>query len=90
MVSVDAAFSATLAGANASLTVGGAGVTVIGAMQAVAAVPADDGAFTVAVPAELNDTVPVSAWPAESVTVRVKVPVLPVGATVTCGALAAP
>jgi hypothetical protein len=29
-------------------------------MQAVAAVPADDGAFTVAVPAELNDTVPVS------------------------------
>jgi hypothetical protein len=61
MVSVEAAFAATLAGVKAALTLGDAGLTVIGATQAVAAVPADDGAFTVAVPAALNDTVPVSA-----------------------------
>src|SRR5579863_7518072 len=37
-------FAATLAGEKAALTVGGAGVTVMGLMQALALVPADDGA----------------------------------------------
>ncbi len=84
MVSTEATFWPTLAGEKVSLTVGAAGVTVRGVGQAVAAVPADDGAFTVAVPVELNDTVPVSERPAESVTVRVKVPGLPFDATFTC------
>jgi hypothetical protein len=91
MVSVEAAFALTLVGENASVTVGGTGVTVMGVGHAVAAVPAEDGVFTVAAPAAVNDTVPVSMWPAESVTVTVKVPaVLPVGMTLTCGVLAAP
>ena len=53
--------------------------------EAVAAVPADDGALTVGTPAELNETVSLSVCPAESVRVRVKVPALPVDITVTCG-----
>ena len=60
MVSVEATFAPTLAGENASLTVGGTGVTVNGVGQAVATVPADDGVFTVAVPVESNEIVPVS------------------------------
>jgi|SRR5580692_6042308 hypothetical protein len=91
MVSVEAVFSPTLVGENASLTVGASGVTVRGAGHAVAAVPADDGAFTVAAPAAVNDTEAVlSWWPAESVTVSMSVPAVPFDMTVTCGRFAAP
>ena len=86
MVSVDATFSPTLAGENASVTVGGASVTVSGVGQAVAAVPTDDGAFTVAAPLALNETPVESVRPAESVTVSIKVPALPLEATVTFAA----
>jgi hypothetical protein len=87
MVSVEAAFALTLVGENASVTVGGTGVNVMGVGHAVADVPAEDGALTVAAPAAENDTVAeLSLWPAESVTVRNKVPA-PVEATVTWGAL---
>ena len=89
MVSVEATFSPTLAGVNASVTVGGAGVTVSGVGQAVAAVPAEDGAVVVA-PVDANVTVAVSWLFAESVTVSVNVPAVPFGTTVTCAALAAP
>src|SRR5216683_2625634 len=41
MVSVETTFSPTLVGENASATVGGAGVTVIGVGQAVAEVPVE-------------------------------------------------
>jgi len=85
MVSVEATFSPTLAGENASVTVGGIGATVNDVGHAVAAVPTDDGAFTVAAPAALNETLAeLSVWPAESVTISIKVPALPVEATVTC------
>ena len=87
MVSVEATFSATLAGENAALTVGGTGVTVIGVGHAAAAVPADDGAVVVA-PSDVNETVAASVLPAESVTVRVKDPALPLETIVTCAALA--
>ena len=43
MVSVEAAFGATVAGANASVTTGAIGVTVMGEGQALAAVFADEG-----------------------------------------------
>ena len=59
MVSVEAALVATLVGENASVTVGGIGVTVSGVGHALAAVPADEGAITVALPAALNDTLAV-------------------------------
>ena len=59
MVSVAAAFALTLVGENASVTVGGTGVTVMGVGHAVADVPAEDGVFTVAAPAIVNETVPV-------------------------------
>src|SRR6266404_1024562 len=59
MVSVEATFSPTLAGENASVTVGGVGVTVRGVGQAVAAVPAEAGAVVVA-PAAVNVTMAVS------------------------------
>src|SRR5712692_5510516 len=42
MVSVEATFSLTRAGENASVTVGGVSVTVSGVGHAVAAVPAED------------------------------------------------
>lgn len=74
-------FAATLAGENAALTVGGAGVTVMGAIQAEAAVPAADGAGVVALLA-VNVTVAVSWLPDESVTTRVRVPA-PVAITFT-------
>jgi hypothetical protein len=91
MVSVEATFSPTLAGENASATVGATGVTVMGAGHAVAAVPVDDGAFTVATPAAVNETLAVlSMWPAESVTASMRVPALPVDMTVTCGVFVAP
>lgn len=60
MVSVEARFVATLAGENASVMVGATGFTVIGVGQALVAVPAEAGAFTVATPAALIETVPVS------------------------------
>jgi hypothetical protein len=88
MVSVDATFALTLVGENASVTVGGAGVTVMAVGHAVAAVPVDDGALTVATPLALNDTLPESVWPAESVTVNMRVPTAPVEPTVTFAALA--
>lgn len=69
--------------------VGATGVTVTGVGHAVAAVPADDGAWTVATPAAVNETVAeLSTWPAESFTVSVKVPALPLETTVTCAAAA--
>jgi len=88
MVSVEATFSPTLAGENASVTVGGVGVTVSGVGQAVAAVPAEDGAVVVA-PVDVNATVAVSVLAAESVTLSVNVPAAPVETTVTWAALAA-
>jgi len=85
MVSVDATFAPTLAGENASVTVGGIGVTVSGVGHAVAAVPAEAGAFTVATPLAANETLAVlSMCPAESVTISIRVAALPVDATVTC------
>ena len=70
------------------MTVGATGVTVIAVGHAVAAVPGEDGAFTVAAPLALNETLAVlSIWPAKSVTVSSRVPA-PVEATVTFAALA--
>src|SRR5258706_10507712 len=89
MVSVEATFSPTLAGENASVTVGGASVTVSGVGHALATVPAEDGAFTVAAPLAVNETLAVlSEWPDESVTVSIRVPAVPVDATVTCAEFA--
>src|SRR5258707_13776931 len=89
MVSVEATFSPTLAGENASVTVGGASVTVSGVGHALAAVPAEEGACTVAAPLAVNETLAVlSMWPAESVTVSIRVPALPGNPTVTCAELA--
>jgi hypothetical protein len=89
MVSVDATFSPTLVGEKASVMVGGVGATVSDVGHAVAAVPAEDGAFTVAAPPAVNETLAVlSMWPAESVTVSIRVPALPVEATVTFAVLA--
>src|ERR1700733_5423965 len=87
MVSVEGAFSPTLAGEEASVTVGGAGATVIAVGHAVVAVPADDGAAVVA-PVAAKSTVAVSVLFAESVTVSVNVPAVPFQATVACAALA--
>ena len=88
MVSVEATFSLTLAGENASVSVGGIGATVKGVGQAVAEVPAEDGALTVATPLESNDTLAeLSMWPAESATVNLSVPALLGGAMVTCARL---
>ena len=85
MVSVAAAFALTLAGENASVTVGGIVVKFKGVGHALAAVPADDGALMVALPAA-NETVPTSVLLLESVTVSVYVPAPPGGAMVTRGA----
>jgi hypothetical protein len=89
IVSVEAVFSVTLAGENASATVGAAGVTVSDAGHAVAAVPAEDGA-PVAAPVDVKFTVATSVWPVESVTVRVRVPAVPLGMTVAWAELAPP
>ena len=72
MVSVDATFTVTLAGANASETVGADGLTEISAGQAL--LPAVLGALETALVGS-TVTVAVSAPPWESVTVRIKVPV---------------
>src|SRR5271170_2692274 len=71
MVSVEAALGATVAGANASVTTGAIGVTVIGEGHALAAVLADAGAMLVA-PPEVKVKMVVSVFPSESVTVSVK------------------
>src|SRR5580698_10412856 len=73
MVSVDTELFTVVAGENVSLTVGATGVTVMAAGHAVALVPADVGAVPMALPA-VSATVSVSMFPAESVTVKVKVP----------------
>jgi hypothetical protein len=75
------AFAATLAGENATPTSGATGVTIMGAMQADAALPAAAGAAVVALLA-VNVTIAVSWLPDESVTTRVKVPA-PVAMTLT-------
>jgi hypothetical protein len=72
-VRIESAFTATLAGEKAALTVGGAGVTVMSAMHAEAAVPAWAGARVLALTAE-NVTTAVSVLPTESVTTSVKLP----------------
>jgi hypothetical protein len=81
------AFAATLAGENATPTCGANGVTIMGAMQAEAALPPTAGAVVVALLA-LKVTIAVSLLPDESVTTRVKVPA-PVVMTLTA-ALVAP
>jgi hypothetical protein len=68
-----ATFTATLAGENAALTVGDAGVTVMGLRHALALVPAEAGAVVPALPA-VKFTTAVSVLPAESVTTRLSVP----------------
>ena len=88
MVSVVTALGATVAGANASLTTGAIGVTTSGAGQALAAVFAEDGAL-LTTPPEVKVRVVASVFPAESVTVRVKVPwPLPLVVTLTCAEFA--
>ncbi len=89
MVSVEATFSPTLAGENASVTVGDAGAKVSGVGHAVAAVPADDGAVLLVTPVvAATATVAESVFPAESVTVKVNVPAVPLNTTVACGVAA--
>jgi hypothetical protein len=90
IVSVETTFSPTLAGENASVTVGATGVTVKALGHAEALVPAAVGVVAAAViaPLALAARVAVSMAPAESVTVRVRVPDAPVGTTVTWAALA--
>lgn len=80
--SMAGAFAATLAGEKAALTVGAAGVTVIGAMHALALVPAERGAVVLAPPAVKLMTA-VSVLPAESVTTTLSVPV-PLDVAFTC------
>jgi hypothetical protein len=90
MVNVETTFSPTLAGENASVTVGATGVTVKALGHAEALVPAVVGVVVAAIaPLALTVRVAVSMAPAESVTVRVMVPDAPVGTTVTWAVLAA-
>ena len=77
----EATFAATLAGENAAPTSGATGVTVMGAMQADAALPASAGAAVLALLA-VKVTCAVSWLPEESVTTRVKLPA-PVAITFT-------
>jgi len=79
--SVAGAFAATLSGENTSPTPGANGTTVMGAMQAEAALPAVVGADVAALLA-VKVTIAVSLFPEESVTTRVKVPA-PVAITFT-------
>jgi hypothetical protein len=85
MVSVEATFSPTLAGENASVTVGAEVVTVNGVGQAPALVPAEAGvaAALVIEPFAATDSVAVSVSPRLSVTTSVTVPAVPFGVTVT-------
>lgn len=91
MVSVEDTFTSTLAGENASVTVGATGVTVIEAGHALAALPADDGACMIAgALADAKETNAVlSVWPAASRTARFRVPA-PVTATDTCAEFVGP
>jgi hypothetical protein len=85
IVSVETTFSPTLAGENASVTVGAEVVTVNGVGQAPALVPAEAGgvaALRMAPPAA-TVSVAVSVSPEESVTTSVTVPAVPFGVTVT-------
>jgi hypothetical protein len=79
--SVAGAFAATLSGEKPSPTSGAKGATVMGAMQAEAALPAVAGASVDALLA-VNVTLAVSRLPEESVTTKVKVPA-PVVMTLT-------
>jgi hypothetical protein len=79
--SMAGAFAATLLGENTSPTPGAKGTTVMGAMQAEAALPAAVGDAVVALLA-VKVTIAVSLLPDESVTTRVKVPA-PVAITFT-------
>jgi len=87
-VSTAVAFAATLAGANAWLMVGAAGVTVLSAIQAEALVPAEDGA-TLLAPCAVKLTWAVSVLPPESVTTSVSFPV-PLDMTFTVEPVAEP
>jgi hypothetical protein len=89
IVSVETTFSPTLAGENASVTVGAEVVTVNGVGQAPALVPAEAAttAALVMAPPAATDSVAVSVSPRLSVTTSVTVPVLPFGVTVTCAAV---
>src|ERR1035438_7423720 len=89
IVSIEPTFSLTLAGANASVTVGADGVTANAVGHAPAAAPAAAGvaAALLMEPVELTDSAAVSMALASSVTVRVSEPA-PVGVTVTWAALA--
>ena len=90
IVNVDATFSPTLAGENDSLTVGAAAAKVKAVGQALVPLPALDGVVDPAAtpPLAFIDRTAVSTAPAESVTVSVIVPALPVDTTVACAALA--
>jgi len=85
IVRVETTFSPTLAGENASVTVGATGVTVSAVGQAPALVPAEVGVPVgrVIEPPVLTVRTAVSTAPTESVIVRVSVPAVPVGVTVT-------
>jgi hypothetical protein len=83
IVSTEVAFGATLAGEKAASMVGADGVTVIGAGQAFAALPPEDGPEVVAM-VDVNVTVSVSVLPEESVTVTRSVPG-PFQVTIACG-----
>jgi hypothetical protein len=87
MVSVETTFSPTLAGENASATVGTTGATVKALGHAEALVPAVVGVdAAVIAPLALTARVAVSMAPMESVTVRVRPPDAPVGTTETWAA----
>ena len=90
IVKVDAAFSPTLAGENDSLTAGAAAAKDKAVGQALVLLPALDGVVDAAVtpPLAFTDRIAVSTAPAESVTLSVIVPALPVDTTVACAVLA--
>jgi hypothetical protein len=88
MVRVDATFSPTLAGENASVTVGAVTVKSSGVGHAVAAVPADDGAALLVAPLAAMLTVAVSVFIAESVTVKVNLLAVPLKTTIACAVFA--
>lgn len=83
IVSVETTFSPTLAGENASVTVGARAVTANAVGQAPVPAFAGVTAALLIEPLELTESIAVSTALAESVTVRVIVPAAPVGVTVT-------
>jgi len=84
MTRLDTTFSPTVGGENDSVTVGAAAANVAVDAHAVAPVPADFGvaAGTVTAPFALTTMTAVSLAPAESVTVSVTLPPVPLDATV--------